>query len=415
MKIFRFFTGFLLIALILPVNAQDGSASPYSFFGLGDPVFKGTVENMGMGSIHSYMDSIHYNISVPASLTALKYANLNLGLKNDFISVADNQDKEWFSTHNISYFSLAFPIGKKFGAGLGILPVSASDYNIYQTNDLGTYTFHGEGGNTRIFFAGGYQLNKYVSIGLEYQYYFGYLNHENIWVPNNVFTYTKENNSVDFKGSTFKFSSAFKYKINKKHYANIQAGYRFKANLTTEYKSISRLLTLVAGNEETVENLDETQETGTMELPAYFDFGLGYGKNKQWYVGFQYDYTAMKNFKNPYYDPSYLQYNNAYSFRIGGLYTPQYNSITKYWKRVTYKAGAYFKNTGMNIYGEDISDFGITFGLSLPSLRGISNMNIGVMLGQRGKISGGLVEEKYVNLHISLSLNEKWFIKRKIN
>ena len=415
MKIYQIIFGILLFSQSIQIQAQDGSVSPYSFFGLGDPVFKGTVENIGMGGIHSYMDSIHYNISTPASLTALKFTNLNLGIKNDFVSIADRNDKQWFSTHNISYFTMGIPIGKKFGAGFGILPVNSSDFNIYSTSDLGTYTFHGEGGNTRLFIATAYQVNKYISAGLEYQYYFGYLNRENLWIPDDVFTYTKENHSVDFKGSTLKFSTAFKYQMPQDHYVNLQAGYRLKTNLDAEYKSISRLLTSVAGNEQTVEKLDETQETGTMELPAYLDFGLGYGKKYKWYLGVQYDYTAMKNFKNPYYDPSYIQYNDAFSLRIGGLYIPQYNSITKYWKRVTYKAGAYLKNTGMNIYGEDISDFGITFGLSLPSLRGISNLNIGVMLGQRGKITDRLVQEKYVNLHISLSLNEKWFIKRKIN
>ena len=415
MKIFRFFTGFLLIVTTLNIYAQDGSVSPYSFFGMGDPIFKGTVENAAMGDIHSYTDSIHYNLSVAATLTALKYTNLNLGIKNHFVSVADKQNKQWFSTHNISYFSMGIPIGKKFGVGFGILPVTASDYNIYQSNDLGTYTFQGSGGNTRAFIATGYQLNRFVSLGLEYQYYFGYLSHENIWVPDNVITYTKENNIVDFKGSSFKFSTHIKYKLKAKRYINMQAGYRLKASLPAEYNSISRLITVAGGSEQTVEKLDETQKNGTVEIPAYFDMGIGYGNSDKWYLGVRYDYTWSENIRNPFYDPSYVNYNDAYSLHIGGLYTPQYNSITKYWKRITYKAGAYYNNTGMNLYGEDISDFGITFGLSLPALRGISNMNIGLMLGQRGKKTERLVEEKYINLHISLSLNEKWFIKRKIN
>jgi len=69
----------------------------------------------------------------------------------------------------------------------------------------------------------------------------------------------------------------------------------------------------------------------------------------------------------------------------------------------------------MNIYGEDITDFGITFGLGLPAIRGLSNMNIGFELGERGEKTSNLVKEQYINFHIGISLNDKWFVKRKIN
>jgi hypothetical protein len=415
MKIYRFFFTLLLISQFANINAQDGSLSPYSFFGLGDKVFKGTVENIAMGNILVYTDSIHYNIQNPSSLAALKFVSLNLGVKNDFTHFADNNNQLWGSTHNISYFSLAIPIGKKFGAGFGLLPENASDYKIYQKNDLGTYTFDGTGGNNRFFLATAYQINKYFSVGLEYQYYFGNLKHENLWVPDNVITYTKENNVVSFKGSTFKFSTSFQYYLNDKNYFNLQGNYKIGNDLEAEYRYISRLLTTVSGTEEVVEVLDETQKQGTIKIPETFDVGVGYGEKNKWFFGVQYAFSGQKDFRNPFYDPSYVQYKDASTISMGGLYTPQHNSITKYWKRITYKFGGYYNQTGMNYFGEDINDFGITFGVSLPSLKGISNLNLGVMMGKRGKVSQQLVEEKYINLHISLSLNDKWFNKRKIN
>ena len=48
-------------------NAQQGTASPYSFYGIGSLKFRGTAENRGMGGIGSYIDSLHINLRNPAS------------------------------------------------------------------------------------------------------------------------------------------------------------------------------------------------------------------------------------------------------------------------------------------------------------------------------------------------------------
>ncbi len=414
----KIFFRFLFVVLVIATQlstAQDGSPSPYSFFGLGDRSFKGTTENISMGGISVYADSIHYNINNPSALSRLKFVNLNLGLANNFIYMSDQTKSQWFSSHNISYFSLAFPVGKKVGIGMGLVPVNSSGYQIFEKNNLGTYTFKGDGGNSRIFLAAAYQLTKELSVGVEYQYYFGFLDHENYWIPDDPYTYTKENSDVDFTGSGFKFSSMYRYQLRQQHYFNISANYRMSANLAAHYKSHTQLITPTPTGNDIVELLNRSDKEGVINFPASFTAGLGYGKQNQWFLGVEYQQENLQNFRNPFFDPAYVQYQNASTFKLGGFYTPQYNSITKYWKRITYRAGAYYKDTGMQIFGSPITDFGITFGLSLPAIRGISNLNLGLELGQRGKITNRLVKEQYVNFQIGLSLNDRWFIKRKIN
>ncbi len=415
MKIFNILTFVWLTLTITTIQAQDGSPSPYSFFGMGDPAFKGTVENIGMGGINVYTDSIHYNINTPAALSQLKLVNLNLAMSNNFTLMADQNKEQWVSAHNITYFSLAIPVGKKMGIGFGLLPVSSSAFAIYTESDLGTYTFKGDGGNARLFLAGAYQVIPGLSVGGEYQYYFGFLKHENYWVPNEVYSYTKELNNLDFSGSTFKFSTQYTYSLKKNHYINATANYRLAADLKADYNQLAQIITPSIAGEEVVETLREEEKQANITYPSAFDFGLGYGEKNHWFIGANYKYTMLSDFRNPFFDPAYIQYKDGFETNIGGMYVPQYNSVSKYWKRITYRAGGYFKNTGMNIYGEDITDFGITFGLGLPAIRSISNLNLGIELGQRGKITDKLVQERYINLHISISLNDKWFIKRKIN
>ena len=64
--------------IALQLHAQQGTASPYSFYGIGTLNFKGTVENRSMGGLSIYTDSIHANLRNPSA-----YAGSNLKLWED--------------------------------------------------------------------------------------------------------------------------------------------------------------------------------------------------------------------------------------------------------------------------------------------------------------------------------------------
>ncbi len=409
-----------LFALILlfayNIYSQDGSPSPYSYFGLGDTSFKGTTEYISMGSITSYTDSLHYNINNPASLSRLKYINLQFGISNRFISMDDNNEQVNVSSHNISYFALGIPIGKKAGLGFGILPETSSGYRIYTEEETGIYTFQGDGGLSRIFIAASYRLHKNLSLGFEFQHHFGYLKQENLWIPEDSSIYTREDNNEDLSAGTFKISGLFTYPLKKQKYISINLDYQLGKNLDAGYTGSLRLISVnTSGYELVVSQIDKEEKNGKVDLPSILNTGFGIGEKNKWYAGAGLTYVALKGFKNEFMDPSYVQYNDAYTYHIGGMYQPEYNSITSYWKKITFRAGAYYKQTGMNIYGEDINDFGITFGLGIPSLKALSNLNLGIELGTRGTTTNNLIKENYFNLHLSFSLNDIWFVKRKIN
>ena len=405
-----------LLFLSLHVFSQDGSPSPYSYYGLGDSSFGGTVENIAMGGISSYTDSIHYNLNTPASLARLKFVSLSIGLNNRFITMKDNTDEVTVSAHNISYFALGIPVGKKAGIGFGILPETSSSYKIFNEETTGIYTFQGFGGLSRLFLAASYQLNKNISLGIEFQHHFGYLRQENIWIPNTATTYTREDNNEDLSASTFKISSLFTYPLKGKKYISGNLDYQLGKDLNAHYSGAIRLIRVSStGRELVVSNIEKPEREGTIKLPSVINAGFGIGEKNKWFAGTGLTYVSLKDFKNEFMDPAFISYSDSYTYHFGGMYKPEYNSITHYWKRITFRAGGYYKQTGMNIYGEDIKDFGITFGLGLPSLKGLSNLNFGMELGTRGTTNNNLVKENYFNLHISFSLNDRWFIKRKIN
>ena len=59
--------------------AQQGTSSPYSFYGIGEVRFRGTVENRLMGGVSIFPDSLHVNILNPATYASLKMTTYTAG------------------------------------------------------------------------------------------------------------------------------------------------------------------------------------------------------------------------------------------------------------------------------------------------------------------------------------------------
>ena len=73
-----------------------------------------------------------------------------------------------------------------------------------------------------------------------------------------------------------------------------------------------------------------------------------------------------------------------------------------------------FTTPGLRVNNEEIKEFGISFGVGLP-LGGLSNVNVGLEISQRGQKESGLLQETLIGFRVGLSLNDVWFIKRKYN
>jgi hypothetical protein len=61
-----------------------------------------------------------------------------------------------------------------------------------------------------------------------------------------------------------------------------------------------------------------------------------------------------------------------------------------------------------------LTETGISFGLGLP-LGGLSNVNVGLEISQRGQKDLGLIQESIISFRVGMSLNDIWFVKRKYN
>ena len=62
-----------------------------------------------------------------------------------------------------------------------------------------------------------------------------------------------------------------------------------------------------------------------------------------------------------------------------------------------------------------LKDYTISVGLGLPIPKNLSEANIGFQYGFRGTKDDNLIHEKYFNIIFSITFNDKWFTKRKID
>ncbi len=401
---------FLLIAGIS--QAQEGTTSPYSFYGIGTLKFKGTAENRMMGGISVYSDSIHLSIQNPAGVAGLRLVNYSVGASHKYVTQKTETQEQNTSTTSLDYIALGIPMGK-FGASFGLIPFTTVGYNLETIEGDVTTTYTGTGGLNKAFFALAYQITPELSIGVDANYNFGNIENTADRVQEDIQYGTSEFNKSDLLGFSFNVGAIYKRMISEKLELSSAITYTPETDLTSENtRIIGSFLVLPSGVKTPIDQRDIDVGDTEFTFPSQFTLGLGIGKPKNWFVGAEFTSQKTSNLTNRSFDIDFVNFTDASKYRLGGFYIPNYNSIGNYWNRVVYRGGIRFEETGININGQSINEFGISFGVGLPVGRLFSNINVGFEIGRRGTTDLGLIQENFFNTFLSLSLNDKWFEKR---
>ena len=407
--------------------AQEGTSSPYSFYGIGDVRFRGTVENRSMAGLSVVTDSIHINLQNPAMYSSLKLTSFSVGGTFSVNQLKTNQKDEKAQRTTLDYLAIGIPL-KKVGLGFGLIPYSSVGYNIknsvYAPDGRTDNYYKGTGGLNKVFFGFGYQLAKNFSFGAYVQYNFGKIDTRSLstqFTLNSSNEYeqvqysTRETNSSSASGVNFNAGLSYNTKLYKNISLFSSLTYTPEATITLNNERFIAIVQSVDGVAEAIVGEEEeiTVADTKLKMPSKFSFGVGIGDTKKWIVGTELTFQGTSNFGNRFNDIDNVSYENATRFTVGGYYIPNYKSFTNYFERVVYRGGFRFENTGLVINNQPIEDAAVTLGLGLPLRGAFSNVNVGFELGNRGTQKGGLVREHYMNFSIGLSLNDRWFQKRK--
>ena len=409
----------ILAALVFAcvVQAQQGgTSSPYSFFGIGLQQFKGTVENRAMGGMSLYSDSLHLNIINPAQLGKLRFVNFTFGGNHTATTLKETGNESNATDTTFDYFALGFPVSKKGAVSFGLMPWSTVGYDINDSNAEAVNTFAGIGGVNRLFLSSGYEIAKGLHVGATAAYYFGNIQNEAVRTQDQVELSTLEENRTDFSGLAWEFGAQYETMISDKLELRSSIQYNTDSTISAENtRSISTVVFDSFGIPTELATADGLVQDTDFRLPSSVVLGLGIGVPNKWFFGGELESSETSNFFNNSFRTEGVDFVDSTTFRAGGLYIPNYSSVTSYFERVTYRAGFRYEELGLRISDQDINEFGISFGVGLPTKRNISNLNLTFEYGQRGTTDANLVQENFFNIGVSLSLNDVWFLKSKFN
>ena len=405
----------LLLSLVS--FAQEGTSSPYSFYGIGDVRFKGTLENRSMGGIAIEQDSIHMNLQNPASFASLKLTTFSLGGTQAITKLKTDTESSNARRTTLDYLAVGLPLGK-FGLGFGLIPYSSVGYKIRTAGSLteNNQSFNGKGGLNKAFIGLGYKIMKGLSIGADVNYNFGKIETNNFEYITDIAIGTRELNTVDLSGVNFNAGVMYQTKFYKK--ISFFSSFNYSLESTLKAKNTRNIATALYNlnfDLSIVDVLEDVKTERNLKMPSKYAAAAGFGEARKWLIGVGYTFQEPSSISNNYNSPDNVTYEKHSKYSIGGYYMPNYNSFTSYAKRITYRGGFRFENTGLVINTEPIQDMAVTVGVGLPLTGTFSNVNIGLELGKRGTTAANLVEENYANVSVGFSLNEQWFVKRKFN
>ena len=220
--------------------AQETTASPYSFYGIGTLKFKGSVENVSMGGLSIYKDSIHVNFRNPATYGGSNLETFNnesrpvkftVGGGHTSTNLKTNTSEDRVKSSTFDYLALSVPLGK-LGFGFGLLPYTAVGYRLETSNEAGRLDtrFRGEGGLNKAFVSFGYQITDGLSAGIDANYNFGNIQNNTIQFGYNsdgepLQTQSRETNRSDLSGLSFNLGLHYQTMITDK--LELQSAFTF--------------------------------------------------------------------------------------------------------------------------------------------------------------------------------------------
>ena len=404
--------------LSLVSYSQEGTSSPYSFYGIGETKFSGTLENRSMAGLSIAQDSTHINLQNPASYANLRWTAFTIGVGSNYTKQKTNTGSGLTKKTTLDYLSLGIPM-KKFGAAFGLIPFSSVGYRI-QNNAIdetqNNKRFNGWGGVNRVFLGFGYKILPNLNVGINAYYNFGKIQTNSLEFIPYIPIGTRELNVATLTGVNYNIGMMYKAKINQKLSFFSSLYYTPSSTLKSENtRNISTVNFNSNFDVQVVDTLAIQITKRDLKLPQKLSFGAGVGDSKKWLLGAEISLQDVGKLANNYNTSENVAYEKYQKYSIGGFYTPNPNPFSSYYKRIIYRAGFKYEKTGLIINSQSINDVGMTFGMGLPIIGSLSNVNVGLEYGKKGTTAANLIQENYFVLNFSFSLNDKWFVKRKFN
>ena len=415
----------VFVLLQLSVAGQNRINSPYSYYGLGNLQGR-NVNNVStqLGGLSiGYSDPRHINPNNAASYAVFDstYFLFETGIKAKLGTLSSTHATENSSSVTLSYIMMGFPVTKWWKSSLGLLPFSEIGYNIDVTIDMSEYNFtdilnnlDGHGRMNQVYWGNAFKITNDFRAGLNINYTFGQGSFQSLIYFEDSANILGTRTVRDVNIHDFVFDFGVQYDL---HFGNKQMftmGAIFAPTINAGATRTSLGKTLFGGYEDVDYDKDTIfyipDEKGKIVIPMRTGAGLTYYHKGIWMAGFDFEYQNWANFKSFGNSDSL---DNSWRVSLGGQYSPVHTTLSPLYKKMTYRMGIRYEMSYLTLRGHQLNEFGISIGAEFPLRKSRTTISLAAEYGKRGTIDYGLLRESFINLSLGVSINEKWFYKRR--
>ena len=400
----------MLFTVALAANAQK-EMSPYSKYGYGTLSDNASGSQRAMGGVGYAMNNgRQINVMNPASYAmcdSLTFLwDIGLGFTNLWSHEGETRSKAFGG--GLEYITMQFPISKKIGASVGLVPYSSVGYAFGTKLTNGTEAREGLGGINQLYFGAAYRLLDCLSVGFNASYNFGTM-------VNDTYVYTTSSNTTLFvrviqvRDWGIQLGAQYSTTFNKKHRTTVGVTY-------TPGKSFHGHtwgVTYDATSDVKADTVGYTSLAGGFSSPHSIGIGLGYTYDERLTV--EADYT-FQNWKSAKWSDIKLfeetSFNNRWKAAIGLQYVPKLRG--NYLQRINSRIGANYTNDYITVRGNKVREYGVSVGFGLPSNFTKTMVNLSFEYKRRSSSPINYITEDYFNITLGVNFNEMWFWKNKI-
>lgn len=392
------------------------TTSAYSKFGLGLLSDNASAAQRQMGGVgYATFSGRTINVMNPASYARIDSLTFlfDMGVTAAFINSEDAGEKLNQKGGGLDYITMQFPLSKRIGASVGLLPFSSVGYSFGSEIKNGSNAHQGSGGLNQLYAGLSYKILENLSAGLNVSYLFG----NNV---NDIYAYTDASTGTS---STSLFEQVIE--VRDFHF-NFGLLYNIKLD---EINSLGFGLTYSPGKtllgnahvikyDVTANELPDTVQTMSLKnnfsIPDTWGAGISYRRGRNLLVEADVTYQPWSNAKfADMADFPATKYADRWKVAAGVAWTPRERG--SYFQVVTYRAGVHYSRDYMMVGDNNVREYGFGCGFGLPTRSTRTIINLGVEYRHRAAHPNPLLKENYWNITLGVNFNELWFFKRKID
>jgi hypothetical protein len=425
----------LSVLLIGGAHAQGLGNSPYSRLGLGDfNANTGGVRQMGMGGVGlAAPNAVNVNELNPALLYYTSRTTFEAGYTGQYKTVQNATASNRTGSGTLGYFAFAVPLSTKWAAAAGLKPLGTVDYesNVVQAvagDPAGTQVlkqYRGTGGLAEAYFSQGYHISKSLSIGAAASYVFGTVDETTgttiVTAAGAASSKVVERNHTRYSDFTFRAGAHYRQKLSEKFSLNLAGVYSFPANLGGDRRSTQERQD--ANGAILGLPIERSNGAGSTVLPAMAQVGISLDNGKNWSLNLDAAQQQWSKFES--FGDKGTPLENTLRFGLGGELTPDPGSVEHYFRRVSYRAGISVAQLPYRPGGQALYDRAVSwgFGFPLPTATPLeaTTISLAFTYGIRGNTDlisntngSSNVQENYIKGQLGITLNNRWFIKRRL-